>query len=276
AAYRAGHFAEALNDLRAARRLMGADDLLPVLADCERGLGRPERALDLARSPEADRAGRAVQIELAIVESGARRDLGQKEAAIVTLQRLPELRDNRPRPWSARLAYAYADALADAGHDEAAVEWFERAMEFDEDGETDAALRYAELTGTPLDEIDDIEDDDERLDGDERADDEDSGQGADPGREAARGADEAPGERGGAGSSADADVVRDEVTENDSRREPGDAPADLRAGSGGAPGDADAEASEAVRPGDAGEVSGDGRVPEPGADAASPEEPVEG
>ncbi|MDP9867298.1 MULTISPECIES: hypothetical protein [Streptosporangium] len=161
AAYRAGHFAEALSDLRAARRMTGSDSFLPIMADCERGLGRPERALDLVRSKEAERLDRMGKIELAIVESGARRDLDQKDAAVITLQRLPELRDPRPQPWSARLAFAYADALADAGHEEPATEWFGRAMAFDEDGETDAAERYAELTGAV---IEDLEEDDEDLD----------------------------------------------------------------------------------------------------------------
>ncbi|WP_204054343.1 hypothetical protein, partial [Planomonospora parontospora] len=153
AAYRAGHFAEALSDLRAARRMTGSESFLPIMADCERGLGRPERALDLARSKEAERLDRVGKIEMAIVESGARRDLGQKDAAVITLQRLPELRDERPQPWSARLAFAYADALADAGHEGAATEWFGRAMAFDEDGETDAAERYAELTGAVIEDL---------------------------------------------------------------------------------------------------------------------------
>ncbi|MFB9876848.1 hypothetical protein ACFFMN_02795 [Planobispora siamensis] len=159
AAYHAGHFAEALSDLRAARRMTGSDAFLPVMADCERGLGRPERALDLTRSKEAERLDQMGKIELAIVESGARRDLGQKDAAVVTLQRLSELRDPRPQPWSARLAFAYADALADAGHAEAATEWFGRAMAFDEDGETDAAERYAELTGAVIEDLEEDADD---------------------------------------------------------------------------------------------------------------------
>ncbi|WP_336208997.1 hypothetical protein, partial [Nonomuraea sp. LPB2021202275-12-8] len=161
-AYRAGHFSEALSDLRAARRMTGSDAYLPVMADCERGMGRPERALDLVRSPEAERLDRAGRIELSIVESGARRDLGQHDAAVITLQRLPELRDPQPKPWSARLAFAYADALAEAGHDEAAADWFGRAMAFDEDGETDAAERYAELTGAVIEDVEeefDYEDD---------------------------------------------------------------------------------------------------------------------
>ncbi|WP_219601830.1 hypothetical protein [Nonomuraea indica] len=129
------------------------------MADCERGLGRPERALDLVRSPEAERLDRAERIELAIVESGARRDLNQHDAAVITLQRLPELRDPEPKPWSARLAFAYADALADAGHQEAATDWFAKAMAFDEDGETDAAERYAELTGAVIEDLEEDFDD---------------------------------------------------------------------------------------------------------------------
>ncbi|MEU4724989.1 hypothetical protein AB0G06_35735 [Nonomuraea dietziae] len=165
-AYRAGNFSEALSDLRAARRMTGSDAYLPIMADCERGMGRPERALDLVRSPEAERLDRAGRIELAIVESGARRDLGQNDAAVITLQRLPELRDTNARPWSARLAFAYADALADAGHQDAATDWFARAMAFDEDGETDAAERYAELTGAVIEDIEeDFEDADEDVEG---------------------------------------------------------------------------------------------------------------
>ncbi|MEV0752971.1 hypothetical protein [Streptosporangium sp. NPDC050280] len=184
AAYRAGHFSEALSDLRAARRMTGSDSFLPIMADCERGLGRPERALDLVRSKEAERLDRVGKIELAIVESGARRDLGQNDAAVITLQRLPELRDTRPQPWSARLAFAYADALSAAGHEGPATEWFGRAMTFDEDGETDAAERYAELTGAVIEDIeeDDIEDGEIFVDGDTRAND-DAGAGAGAGAE---------------------------------------------------------------------------------------------
>jgi tetratricopeptide (TPR) repeat protein len=147
AAYHAGEWAEALAELRAARRLSTSEDAyLPVMADCERGLGRPERALDLVKSPEAKKLDQAGRIELRIVESGARRDLGQYDAAVVTLQ-VPELRDRRLRPWSARLFYAYADALVDAQREEEAAEWFARAAAADRDGETDAAERYAELEG---------------------------------------------------------------------------------------------------------------------------------
>ncbi|GAA0228033.1 hypothetical protein GCM10009527_025580 [Actinomadura nitritigenes] len=165
AAYQTGEWAEALAELRAARRLGAGDDsYLPVMADCERGMGRPERALDVIKSPEADRLDPMGRVELRIVESGVRRDLGQYDAAVVTLQ-IPELRDRRLRPWSARLFYAYADALAEAGREGEASDWFARAAAADRDGETDAAERYAELEGLHiLDTEDDGEESAEDLD----------------------------------------------------------------------------------------------------------------
>ena len=152
AAYHAGMWSVALSELRAARRLSGQEAYLPIMADAERGLGRPERALDLARSEEARRLSQAEAIEMRIVESGARRDLGEHGAAVLALQ-VPELKDERLRPWSARLFYAYADALGEAGREDEAADWFARAAAADRDGETDAAERYAALEG--LDIIDD-------------------------------------------------------------------------------------------------------------------------
>ncbi len=150
AAYHAGAWSEALSELRAARRLPGREDLyLSILADCERGLGRPERALDITRSREAGSLPKEERIELHIVESGARRDLGQFDAAVVALQ-IPELKDRRLRPWSARLFYAYADALVAAGREEEAKDWFLRSAAADRDDETDATERYAELDGREI------------------------------------------------------------------------------------------------------------------------------
>ena len=71
AAYVAGEWSEALAELRAARRLGGDPGRLAVLADCERALGRPERALEIARSPEAGQLGVDETIELRIVAAGA-------------------------------------------------------------------------------------------------------------------------------------------------------------------------------------------------------------
>lgn len=155
AAYHAGMWSEALAELRAARRMTGREAYLAIMADAERGLGRPERALDLAKSDEAGRLDQAERIEIRLVESGARRDLGQQDAAVLALQ-IPELQDERLRSWSARLFYGYADALADAGRTDEASDWFARAAAADRDDETDAAERYAEIEGL---EILDVADD---------------------------------------------------------------------------------------------------------------------
>jgi tetratricopeptide (TPR) repeat protein len=159
-AYRTGRWAEALSELRAARRLTGRDDYLPIMADCERALGRLDRALALVREASTADLDRATRIELRIVESGIRRDQGLSDAAVLALQ-VPELTSSRLRPWSARLFYAYADALLAAGRADEARDAFARAAQADPDGETDAADRLDELDGI---EFDDLEDDDLDLD----------------------------------------------------------------------------------------------------------------
>ncbi|KZB79900.1 hypothetical protein [Amycolatopsis regifaucium] len=144
-AYHAGNWSEALSELRAVRRMTRADDHIAIIADAERAIGRPERALDLAKEVDKERLSKATQIELAIVAAGARRDLGQLEAAVVSLQG-DDLKAEKRDPWSARLFYAYADNLAAADRKEEAIRWFLNAAEADEEDETDAAERAAELT----------------------------------------------------------------------------------------------------------------------------------
>ncbi|GAB7193267.1 tetratricopeptide repeat protein [Kineococcus sp. NUM-3379] len=154
AAYRAGHFDAALAEFRAARRLTGDPAYLPIMADCERGLGRPERALELAGSAEARELDEGGRVEMLIVAAGARRDLGQAEAAVVALQG-PELQArDRARPWQPRLWYAYADALEESGRAAEARLWFERAANADHLGETDADERLADLDGIRFSEED--------------------------------------------------------------------------------------------------------------------------
>lgn len=164
AAYRSGRYDVALAELRTARRLTGSSAHLPVMADCERGLGRPERALALLSAPEARTLDRSGQVELLIVGAGARADLGQLDAAVVTLQ-VPQLNERVREPWLARLRSAYADALDAVGREEESLRWLRLAAEVDEDGVSGAAERLAELEGvTFLEEPDDEEPDD---DGDE-------------------------------------------------------------------------------------------------------------
>ncbi len=125
-AYAAGHYGEALREFRTYRRISGSNDHLPVMADCERGLGRPDRALDLARSDDAVQLDTAGKVELAIVVSGARTDLGQHEAAVAALE-IPQLDKNRAFSYSPRLFRAYADALEGVGRTSDAQSWRRQA-----------------------------------------------------------------------------------------------------------------------------------------------------
>ncbi|WP_107068869.1 tetratricopeptide repeat protein [Streptomyces sp. WMMB 714] len=161
AAYAVEKYAEALAEFRAARRMTGLQHLWPVMADCERGMGRPEKALAMAGEPEVQKLDKAGQVEMRLVAAGARRDMGQAEAAVVTLQS-PELASTSQQPWTARLRYAYADALLEVGREDEAREWFAKALEADQSGATDASDRLAELDGVEfVDALDpDAEDDD--------------------------------------------------------------------------------------------------------------------
>ncbi|HET8603703.1 MAG TPA: tetratricopeptide repeat protein [Marmoricola sp.] len=144
AAYAAGEYAEALAELRSAKRMNGAWDYVAIIADCERALGRPDRALAVVRSAPLDTLASALRAELTIVEAGARRDRGELDAALRTLEQAP-LQSRTRAPWVARLRYAYADTLLATGRADDALAWFHRTEAVDPEHATDAAERAAEL-----------------------------------------------------------------------------------------------------------------------------------
>jgi tetratricopeptide (TPR) repeat protein len=144
AAYRCGDWSQALAELRAARRLGSKSPLLPLIADCERGIGRPERAIELARSPEAAELTGNDADELRIVVAGARSDLGQTDQALAILS-TPQLDPARTGQTAARLFYAYAETLLALGRADEALQWFINAAAADVDGVTDAEERITEL-----------------------------------------------------------------------------------------------------------------------------------
>jgi tetratricopeptide (TPR) repeat protein len=144
AAYASGHYAEALSELRAAKRMNGATDYLPIMADCHRALGQPEQALKLAKSPAIANFRPAAKAEMTLVEAGARRDLGQLDAALRTLELAP-LQSKSREPWVVRLRYAYADTLEAAGRDTDALAWFHRTHAIDSQELTDASERAEAL-----------------------------------------------------------------------------------------------------------------------------------
>ena len=144
-AYAAGKFREALAEFRAAKRMNGQVYYTPMMADCERALGHPDKAIKMDTPDIRMKLDEAGQIELSIVVAGARRDMGQPEAAVRLLETEP-LHSKGRAEWVARLRYAYADSLLDSGRKEDAIEWFHRAVAVDGDKLTDAEERLAELT----------------------------------------------------------------------------------------------------------------------------------
>ncbi len=144
AAYAAGEYGEALTELRAAKRMNGVQDYVAIMADCERALGRPDRALDLVRKVSREGLSSDLQAELTIVEAGARRDRGELDAALRTLELAPLTSKSRSA-WVVRLRYAYADTLVAAGRRQDALAWFHRTEAIDGEEITDAAERASEL-----------------------------------------------------------------------------------------------------------------------------------
>jgi tetratricopeptide (TPR) repeat protein len=144
AAYQCGDWAQALSEFRAARRMGSKSQLLPLIADCERGVGRPERAIELARSPEAAELSGDDADELRIVAAGARADLGQLEQALAVLSS-PQPDPSRTGSTAARLFYAYAETLLALDRGDEALQWFINAAAADLDGVTDAEDRVGEL-----------------------------------------------------------------------------------------------------------------------------------
>ena len=139
AAYHAREFEIAIRELRAANRISGDGSMWPVLADSERGIGRPQKAVEMAKDPQVKLLDVDGQIEMKIVVAGARRDLKQVDAAVATLK-CAEL-ENETASWAARLRYAYADALEASGDHKNAQKWFVKSAEIDINQETDANER---------------------------------------------------------------------------------------------------------------------------------------
>ncbi len=142
AAYAQGDYAQSLAEFRAVRRMTGSDEHLAMMADCERALGRPRKALELVASVPEDRLSAAARVEARLVAAGARRDLGQLDAAAVILG-IPDLSSTSTDEHIGRLRYAYADILAELGRIEEARTWFAKVA--DTEADTDAVDRLNEL-----------------------------------------------------------------------------------------------------------------------------------
>jgi len=125
-AYAVQDYVLALRELRTYRRLSGSNEQLPLMVDCERGLGRPEKALELGRSVDRSELSVPTRVELAIAMSGARLDLGQPERALAELD-IAQLDPTKAFRYSPALFDTYAVVLAELGRDDEAAEWGQRA-----------------------------------------------------------------------------------------------------------------------------------------------------
>ncbi|MET1015469.1 MAG: hypothetical protein ABWX76_01540, partial [Leifsonia flava] len=158
-AYAVGDYALALRELRTFRRISGKNDQLPLMVDSERGVGRPDRALELGRSVDRSTLAPDVQVALAIAMSGARLDLGQTDEALAELE-ITQLDPNTAFSYSPGLFAAYADVLEDLGRNEDSAVWRERseraaaAITARDGGDDD----YVEVLEEEL-EFDDVEED---------------------------------------------------------------------------------------------------------------------
>ncbi|WDG19224.1 hypothetical protein [Microbacterium sp. Clip185] len=125
-AYATGDYALALRELRTYRRISGNEDQIALMVDSERGVGRPDRAIEVGRAVDRNTLPVAVRVSLAIALSGARLDLGETERALAELD-IPELDPDRAFEWSPALFAARAAVLEELGRDDEAAEWARRA-----------------------------------------------------------------------------------------------------------------------------------------------------
>ncbi|HEV7871912.1 MAG TPA: hypothetical protein VGO95_11710 [Modestobacter sp.] len=182
AAYHAGDFAEAARELRAYARMSGDESYRPVLADCERALGRPENALRLVQEALQANPDAEELVELRLVEAGARQDLDEVPAAALVLE---AALGGRPTPaglghpdlGQLRLATAYADLLDARGEQDLAQQWYAAVAAADPDDLTGVSEHFGgDETFDDEDEESDVNVSDEAVSDEDDADADDDAQ----------------------------------------------------------------------------------------------------
>ena len=207
-AYAIGDFALAVRELRTFRRISGRDDQIALLVDSERGVGRPDRALEVGRAVDRAALPVEVRVELAIAMSGARLDLGENERALQELE-IPELDPDHAFSWSPGLFAARAAVLEELGRLDEAAQWQRRA----EIAEDVIGSRDADSETLLVEEIEELELDDD-------ADEPPSGPASEPDDAPTMVQDEVDEILADAGIDADGDgdVEPDDADENPSAR----------------------------------------------------------
>lgn len=144
ALYRSERFKDAARELSAFRRISGSTEQNPVIADCYRAAGKPDKALELIEEMDPSRVPAPVFYEGRIVAAGALGDAGRLDDAIATLEAL-ELDPVTAGEHHLRAWYVLGDLLERRGRFTQAKEWFEAVAAADSDI-TDAPERASRLT----------------------------------------------------------------------------------------------------------------------------------
>lgn len=119
AAYLAGHYSEALREIRAARRLSGLDLHRAIEVDCERALGHLDKALQAAQAADPRQLDEIERAELAMVVSSLRHDMGQTDLGLIIIEDAIRARPSDSETLR-RLHSVRADRLEELGrHQEA-------------------------------------------------------------------------------------------------------------------------------------------------------------
>lgn len=141
--YRTDAWQEAAKELSAFRRITGTSDQNPVLADCYRAMGKPERALELCNELDPRKVPAPVFAEGLIVAAGALADMGRADEAIAGLERA-DIRPEAVEEHHLRIWYVLGNLLESRGRYSQARAWFEALAAADPDL-TDAPERARKL-----------------------------------------------------------------------------------------------------------------------------------
>lgn len=124
--YRLGRWRQAERALRTVHEMTGSFDQFPVIADCERALGNPERVRALWGELRQAGVDKDVLVEGRLVMAGALADTGELEEAIALLEPAGRVKRRNADLALLREWYALADLYEEAGDLPRARELFQR------------------------------------------------------------------------------------------------------------------------------------------------------
>jgi hypothetical protein len=117
-AYRQGDYQLAEREFKTAYRMNGQKDYLPFIADCERGQGHPQKAIELALSDDCKDLEGETKFEMMLVFAGAYADQGDYDQALKIVRTLRKVR-NLPGEYRMRAIQAEQNFLDAAGQEAA-------------------------------------------------------------------------------------------------------------------------------------------------------------